>query len=500
MKVPDFSLESKEPFAAAAVAYKAAGLAPIPCNDKAANCVRWKTKPPQPGPNLVAKFSDKNIGMLTGKRSRVFIVDIDDPAQVDAMKARFGNTPIATASPSGGQHLWYLWNGEPCGKLPGVDLKGEGGFVVGPPSFRREGKHQGKPYYFIRGGLEDVDQLRTILPGSFPQQGRSKSARVAASKPPILAGEKTPGEKRNDRLFMAVKNMAYTLGDNQLAAFAHGYNATEFTDPMDAAEVDKVVISVLGYKAAGKLMRKGAGPFITLTKAELDARIDQPRVLALYLKLRMEHEARPGPFTVDRRAMSTVLGWSPGTVEAARKRLEDQGDLKPAGKGKATQLPSGKWKKQPNLYALNRGPIFVPYTTKHPRSPFFPCAVVSVNGRTRVLTEPARASVALRQAQRAAAGVVPAAQSGKILPFAQGDFFGADMKVSGGVLDKWEHGVMPLEVKRAVKTKMRAACLTQETLATLVGLSRPQLTNALQGRFGLSPAPAAKLKAFLAAA
>jgi len=496
VKVPEFSLESKEPFAAA-VAYKAAGLAPIPCNDKAANCVRWKTKPPQPGSNLVAKFSDKNIGILTGKRSGVFIVDVDDPDQVDAMKARFGNTPIATASPSGGQHLWYLWNGEPCGKLPGVDLKGEGGFVVGPPSFRREGKHQGKRYHFIRGGLEDVDQLRTIRPGSFPQQGGSKSARVDHKITIRPAGEKTRKESRNDRLFMAVKDMAFTLGDNQLATFAHGYNVTEFTDPLDAAEVDKVIASVLGYKAKGQLMRKGCGPFIIITKAELDARIDQPRAMALWAKLRMEHEARPGPFTVDRRAMSEVLGWSPGTVDATRKRLEDYGDLKLAGKGKATQLPSGEWKKQPNLYVLNRGPFFVPNTTRHPLVSVPPCAVVSVNGRARVFTKPARASVAVRQAQRAAAGVVPAAQSGNFLQIVQSDFFGVDMKVSGAVLNGWDHGIMPLEVRRAMKTKIRADCLTQDEVAGIVGLSRPQLTNGLNGVFGFGPDAAAKLKKFL---
>jgi len=468
VKIPESSLESKEPFADAAGAYKDAGLFPMPSPDKACNRLPWKTIQRRPGPGLIEKFGGDNIGILTGKRSGVFIVDVDDPGEIVAMEALFGPTPIVTATPSGGQHLWYRWNSEPCGKLPGVDLKGEGGFVVGPPSFRREGKHQGNRYYFIRGGLEDVDLLDAILPGSFPQQGSPKSTRVAASKPPIPAGEKTLEESRNYRLFMAVKDMAFTLGADQLAAFAHGYNVTEFTahpkGPLPAARVDTVVASVLGYKAADKLMRKGCGPCIILTEAEIDARIDQPRAMALWLKLRIEHEANPDPFAVDRRALAPVLGWAPATVETARKYLEARGDLKLAGKGKAAQLPNGTWKKPPNLYALDRGTKIRPNTTRHPLSLSPLCNVVD------------------------------------IFPYLQGEIFGADMKVSDAVLDGWDHGIMPLEVRRAMKTKIRADCLTQDEVAALVGLSRPQLTNGLNGVFGFGPDAAAKLKAFLEAA
>jgi transcriptional regulator with XRE-family HTH domain len=50
-----------------------------------------------------------------------------------------------------------------------------------------------------------------------------------------------------------------------------------------------------------------------------------------------------------------------------------------------------------------------------------------------------------------------------------------------------------------VRDRWRAAGLTQEDLARRVGISRPQLANALQGRFGLSPDAAARLRAVVAA-
>ena len=80
----------------------------------------------------------------------------------------------------------------------------------------------------------------------------------------------------------------------------------------------------------------------------------------------------------------------------------------------------------------------------------------------------------------------------------QGDFFIDGFEAVNVVsLDNWRRGVMPPEVRRATKTKMRCLGLTQNALASRVGLSRPQLTNGLLGRFGFGPEATAKLKVFL---
>ena len=54
-------------------------------------------------------------------------------------------------------------------------------------------------------------------------------------------------------------------------------------------------------------------------------------------------------------------------------------------------------------------------------------------------------------------------------------------------------GIMPAELVALVRFQQRAGGISQERLAQLMGLSRPQLANVLQGRFGLSPAAAARL-------
>ena len=90
---------------------------------------------------------DFNIGIATG--NGLFVVDIDVKGGKDgrpgwkAKEAAFGNSPatltVASAS-SHGVHFYFrcpdeMWIGSrPCPTLVGIDIKGDGGYVVGPGS------------------------------------------------------------------------------------------------------------------------------------------------------------------------------------------------------------------------------------------------------------------------------------------------------------------------------------------------------------------------------
>lgn len=66
-------------------------------------------------------------------------------------------------------------------------------------------------------------------------------------------------------------------------------------------------------------------------------------------------------------------------------------------------------------------------------------------------------------------------------------------------LRAYSGGIMPAPLRAAARHQLRARGLTQARAADRVGVSRPQLVNALRGRFGLGRAPAARLVALLAA-
>lgn len=67
-------------------------------------------------------------------------------------------------------------------------------------------------------------------------------------------------------------------------------------------------------------------------------------------------------------------------------------------------------------------------------------------------------------------------------------------------LETWRGGTMPPSIRAAVRHEMKRRGVIQDAMAAELGISRPQLTNALQGRFGLGEGPAAKVRTMLEAA
>ncbi|WP_342111786.1 transcriptional regulator [Methylobacterium sp. SI9] len=76
---------------------------------------------------------------------------------------------------------------------------------------------------------------------------------------------------------------------------------------------------------------------------------------------------------------------------------------------------------------------------------------------------------------------------------------GGEWRHFNDVLTDYAGGVLPDDLVRAVRDAQRVRQMTQEAVARQIGISRPQLANALQGRFGLSRSAAANLMTWLAA-
>lgn len=93
-----------------------------------------------------------NIGVITGRPSRLMVIDMDVSEQrsahtgaewVSRWEAEFGALPDGplARTPSGGWHLWLRYDGDDyfptrVNWLGNVDVKVDGGFVAVPPSMR----------------------------------------------------------------------------------------------------------------------------------------------------------------------------------------------------------------------------------------------------------------------------------------------------------------------------------------------------------------------------
>lgn len=97
-----------------------------------------------------SRWPDANIGIATGNASRLFVVDIDPrhngKESFQKLIEKFGVLPktLTTHTGGGGFHLFFRTPNESIpnrtGILPGIDIRGDGGYIVAPPSIHSSGK------------------------------------------------------------------------------------------------------------------------------------------------------------------------------------------------------------------------------------------------------------------------------------------------------------------------------------------------------------------------
>jgi len=95
-------------------------------------------------------WPDANLGIVTGQISGIVVVDVDarhgGPGSVAEAEALHGPLPatVEAATGGGGRHLYYAHPGTTVPNRvairPGIDVRGDGGCVVAPPSVHPSGR------------------------------------------------------------------------------------------------------------------------------------------------------------------------------------------------------------------------------------------------------------------------------------------------------------------------------------------------------------------------
>jgi hypothetical protein len=139
----------------AALDYGRLGWSVIPIEARGKRpLIRWQvyqSRHPDPREitDWLARWPDANIAVVTGVVSRLAVLDLDPRHGADASLERLeqehgpiGET-VEALTGGGGRHLYFAHPGEilrnRVGLAPGVDLRGDGGYVVAPPSVHASG-------------------------------------------------------------------------------------------------------------------------------------------------------------------------------------------------------------------------------------------------------------------------------------------------------------------------------------------------------------------------
>jgi hypothetical protein len=162
----------------AALAYCAAGWSVVPARVTGKRAlVTWKPwQQTAPDPTQLRiwwrRWPRANLAVITGRVSGVVVIDVDPRHggldSLAELEATSGRSPRAAVveTPSGGTHLylahpgWRVPNSQ--GRLgPGLDVRGDGGLALLPPSCRH-----GDAYRWEVGGPDTVPPCRTPGPRS----------------------------------------------------------------------------------------------------------------------------------------------------------------------------------------------------------------------------------------------------------------------------------------------------------------------------------------------
>ena len=191
-----------------------------------------------------------NIGMATGAVSGTIVLDADSPSAVnDALAAGEGElTSAPMVRTSKGAHWYIAHPGEPvrnfARKRPGLDFRGDGGYVLIPPSLHKSGtRYEWHATPEDMGGLPEAPSwLMELLKKKTPDRERTSSDEE--SDGPLDYGQFVDGVgegARNDRLWSLVCSMRAKGIDIELAKLAAVGAFQQCNPPYDEADPIEMV-------------------------------------------------------------------------------------------------------------------------------------------------------------------------------------------------------------------------------------------------------------------
>lgn len=150
-------------------------------------------------------WPEANIGMATGGLSGAVVLDVDSSdARKEAMGRGLPATPTVFTGKLGGTHFHFAHPGSELKnfvrKLPGLDFRGDGGYVLLPPSRHDSGRQYRWAGDTVTYPLASVpDWLLELFSGDTPNETASDPPHESLDLELILDG--IPDGQRDDMLF-----------------------------------------------------------------------------------------------------------------------------------------------------------------------------------------------------------------------------------------------------------------------------------------------------------
>lgn len=235
--------------------YLAAGYNVIPiCDGEKRPAIKWQEYQSRMATHeeITRWFYDtgiENVAIVTGRISDLTVIDSDPRNGGGSIlfNVPLGQADVVTGG--GGYHWYYRWCGEryPCHGGAGMDIKGDGGYVLAPPS-----KTHGEYRFAIPGyGDTKAPERRpnekimqsVVSKVSMPKESHVRPSHLAPFTRITFPIGIEPGGRNNaaTRFFGAL--LAKGMPPKQAAQIMYLWNS-ELRVPLPRAEIDAVIESI----------------------------------------------------------------------------------------------------------------------------------------------------------------------------------------------------------------------------------------------------------------
>lgn len=211
------------------------------------------------------RWPNANVGIVTGEISNLIVLDIDPKhggdVALERLEHRFGPLPatVEAVTGGGGRHLYFVHPGRiihnRAGIAPGIDVRGDGGYVVAPPSIHPSGR----PYLWLAGHDPDKMMLASLPPwvlfSTRPLQSRHTLVEWRN-----LVREGVQEGKRNSTIASLTGHLLWHGVDRDVVLeLLLAWNRARCRPPLDDAEVAQVVASIARLHAGTSSVKADQG-------------------------------------------------------------------------------------------------------------------------------------------------------------------------------------------------------------------------------------------------
>ncbi len=205
------------------------------------------------------KWPDANVGLATGKASGFFVLDIDPrhggKESLQKLVKKNGMLPKTLTSNTGGGgfHLFFkepdIKIGNRANILPGLDVRGDGGYIVAPPSIHKSGLQYSWLKDFADSPINDAPSWLLNL---MCKDNAPPNIDLARNS---FIGE---GGRNNFLTREAGKLRRMGLEHNQLIEELKIINDQQCTPPLGESELRAICASVARYPSGAPIIHSQA--------------------------------------------------------------------------------------------------------------------------------------------------------------------------------------------------------------------------------------------------